>query len=127
MGLATEACMNNTDGGDTSIIMAACSAKELEFWDLFVRLLSANLDIDTRQDPDAAACGNSDSANDIHQTLHADWERYRDGICQKRVLSVPEGAARNFEYIDCLRTETSKHVLTLGEILDDQQAAEKMD
>lgn len=105
IGTSTDACMSDSPGGDTTVGMAGCFDRELQFWD--ARLNSTYRALRTQDEaasPDMAAA---------LMAMQRAWIPYRDARCDYARSLWGGGTGGGPATLACLMVTTAEQVLVL--------------
>lgn len=147
IGLAAQACIEQSPGGDTAPGRIACFTAETAFWE---SLIAASVDQDAAladmtsaaQAGSGAPAPDSEAVRDeatgdeatgdetVRDEGHADggaqgpldrvqtaWVSYRDALCDATAQRRGEGAARATAQAECRLSETARHALWLEQFV----------
>lgn len=112
-GRSTEACMEATTAGSTTIGMAQCTDSELAFWD--DRLNAAYKKLVKRAKAQDADLGSPKDGpiflalRDMQRT----WITFRDTSCEYERVWFHGGTIAGLVYVDCTMTMTARQALKL--------------
>lgn len=117
IGTAAAACMGATEGGETTLGMGACLARELAWWD--AELNAAYQDLraqEARADRAAEPVPGlppRPSSRDAIRDVQRAWIAWRDAACGYLALQYWGGTMAGLARTDCLLTLTGEQALTL--------------
>lgn len=114
IGLAAEACIKDSPGGQTAPGRIGCFNGETAFWEsLMAASTSREEGIAETVDSDPA----SPVSDDLLPRLQSAWEAYRDALCDAASQRMGEGAAQTAGLAECRLRETARHALWLEEFV----------
>lgn len=102
VGAASNACMENEEGGETTIGMARCAARETAWWDGQLNVHYASLE-------ETLAPELFTALRDAQRS----WIAYRDASCGFEYELWSEGTIRATILAGCMLDETAKRAQTL--------------
>jgi uncharacterized protein YecT (DUF1311 family) len=112
IGIAADACMQNTLGGYSTVGMGGCLAREWNYWD---DLLNANYQRALRraEQSDRENAGYGPSQKDALRTMQRAWIPFRDGMCDFERSQWGGGTGQGPAGAECLMRVTAKQALYL--------------
>ncbi len=116
IGLATEQCRTENDGGFSAIGTIACVAQEMAFWDSMLADEQTRLAVDARRIDDAS--GSTDAGSSLSTSLQAmqdTWTAYRDATCFFEEVQWGGSAGGNAAFAGCVMEMTGAQALKLRE------------
>ncbi|KIT17430.1 lysozyme inhibitor LprI family protein [Jannaschia aquimarina] len=111
VGAAAETCMEQTDGGYSTVGMAKCTNAETDEWD---RLLNAEYQAlrAELEEADARFGGGIDRSDAIRDAQRA-WIAFRDADCMAKYAQYQDGTIRTTIGTICHLTHTARRTLEL--------------
>lgn len=121
IGLAANACMDETDGGHTTLGMVACIAQETAWWDgdlkaTYNLILQRDLEDDSTfvSDPGMEA---RPSMADAIREIHSGWPMFRDASCRYEELRWWGGSGARLAGAGCILRMTGEQALRMRSYL----------
>lgn len=118
IGLMATACMDEQEGGHSTLGMTSCLNAEAEVWDRF-------LNIEYRATRDWAKAADADEAEHFPEfAVRAEkllaaqraWIAYRDAECALDYAEWGSGSMRNIAFADCMVHMTAKRTIELRQM-----------
>jgi len=120
IGLAAQACMEETEGGYSTPVIGGCLDAERAFWDDLLNTAYGELrvrsqEIDAQEPYEGLPPRPSDI--DALRDMQRAWIAYRDASCRYEELQWWGGTGASGAYIGCLMRMTGEQTLTLRSYL----------
>ncbi|KPQ06545.1 MAG: hypothetical protein HLUCCA12_09685 [Rhodobacteraceae bacterium HLUCCA12] len=120
IGAAANACMEATEGGYATPVIAGCLSAEHEWWDSELNARYSELqdrarDIDA--EPAIEGMPPRPSEAEALREMQRAWIAYRDATCRYEELQWWGGTGASGAYIGCLMRLTGEQALTLRSYL----------
>ena len=123
-GLAARLCMEETEGGQTTLGMAGCNAMETRLWDDLLNAdWQAHMDWAKQADlSEQEFFGDqfSDRADSLLAAQRA-WIAFRDAECRLDYATWGSGSMRHIAGTSCLADMTADRVIRLRSLTEDMQ------
>ncbi|WP_299814238.1 lysozyme inhibitor LprI family protein [uncultured Jannaschia sp.] len=123
VGLAADACMRATEGGDTTVGMGTCLAGEVAYWDDRLNAAYDALRVRTRViDAESADYGHAGpSQSEALQAMQRAWIPFRDAACAYERSKWGGGSGQGPAGAACLLRQTARQALALEQDLSERQ------
>ena len=123
IGVAADACMTDTPGGDSTVGMGGCLSREYEVWD---RMLNAAyrdlLNLYDSSDAEAEAGGwNAPAQVPALKAMQRAWITYRDARCDFERAKWGGGTGQGPATSQCLMQLTAEQTFVLQDGMDGLQ------
>lgn len=120
VGVAASACMEASQGGYSTPVMAGCMDAEREYWDGQLNVAYGDLRARAQlfdADPPIDGLPPRPSDTDALRDMQRAWIAYRDATCRYEELQWWGGSGASGAYIGCLMRLTGEQTLTLRSYL----------
>lgn len=117
IGISAQACMAQTEGGYSTVVMGGCLDREREFWDERLNTAYAAVMAEARAaDAEAAQTGQRPSGQaEALRDMQRAWIAFRDAACAYEYSTWGGGTGAGPAGTACLMRLTGEQALTLGE------------
>ncbi|SNS27431.1 lysozyme inhibitor LprI family protein [Antarctobacter heliothermus] len=107
VGLSAEACINDSDGGYSTVGMSGCFSREYEWWDDRLNL-SYGFAMDFAKQSDVDNAGFGPSQADALRDMQRAWITFRDATCAYERSHWGGGTGAGPAGAECMMRETAE-------------------
>ena len=120
IGLASDACVNDTPGGSSTVGISGCLSKETDWWDARLNTVYGQaMTKAKRSDAQAKELGSSaPSQAKALRGMQRAWIGFRDGKCSYEATLWQGGTGAGPAYVGCLMWITADQALFLETAAD---------